>query len=331
MSSGSRHLPILVKPIVEALVEPFAKLSADVPRHFVVDCTFGGGGHSRALLERLPQAHGVIGIDQDPAVIERARKNFATEIAQGRLLLHHSRFSEATGFLMGYPVLGLLADLGFSSDQMDDPARGLSFQASGPLDMRLDPTRGQSAREYLAQVPEKELERVLSEYGEERFSRRIAGAVVQARREGSLPSTTHDLSVLVVKAIPSSARHGKIHAATRTFQAIRIAVNQELEELDRLLNDVILLVKPGGRVAFISFHSLEDRKVKFALRGSDSFEPLTKKPIEAGEEEVSRNPRSRSAKLRIAERTDRKTGDEANPDGQRPRKKKNKYPRGGSV
>jgi 16S rRNA (cytosine1402-N4)-methyltransferase len=301
----TRHVPILVEPIVSALVEPFERLAPGSPRHYVVDCTFGGGGHSRALLERLPPDHGVIGIDQDPTVIERARENFANEIAAGRVVLHHSRFSEAVEFLRGYAVLGLLADLGFSSDQVDDPKRGLSFQTSGPLDMRLDMTRGISAREYLAQTSEQELERVLTEYGEERFSKRIAGAIVRARREGSLPSTTQELSILVVRAIPASARHGRIHAATRTFQAIRIAVNEELEELDRLLNDVILLVKPGGRVAFLSFHSLEDRKVKFALRGSDSFEPLTKKPIEAGDEEVARNPRARSAKLRTAERMSR--------------------------
>ncbi len=297
-----RHVPILVEPIVGALVEPFRKLPPGAPRQYLVDCTFGGGGHTRALLEALPPEHGVIGLDQDPSALARGRENFAQELVEGRLVLHHSRFGDSAAFLRDFEVLGLLADLGFSSDQMDDPSRGLSFQASGPLDMRLDPTRGMSAREYLAQVSEAELERVLTEYGEERFSRRIAGALARARREGTLPQTTQELSILVVKALPPGARHGRIHAATRTFQALRIAVNEELEELDRLLNDVILLVKPGGRVALMSFHSLEDRKVKHTLRGSDAFEPLTKKPIEASDEEVARNPRARSAKLRIAER-----------------------------
>jgi 16S rRNA (cytosine1402-N4)-methyltransferase len=179
----------------------------------------------------------------------------------------------------------------------------LSFQAEGPLDMRLDPSRGMSCREFLAQVSERELEQILLEYGEERFARRIAGAIMQKRREKALPRTTKELSDIVVRAIPSSARHGRIHAATRTFQALRIIVNDELKELDCLLGRVILGVKPGGRVAILSFHSLEDRKVKHAFREKEApFEPLTKKPIEADEQEVRENPRSRSAKLRIAQR-----------------------------
>jgi 16S rRNA (cytosine1402-N4)-methyltransferase len=186
---------------------------------------------------------------------------------------------------------------------MDDPSRGLSFQAEGPLDMRMDPERGISCREYLFRVSEAELEQVLREFGEERFARRIASAIMQSRREKRLPSTTKELAELVVRAIPPAARHGRIHAATRTFQALRIVVNEELNELDCLLNRVILKLKTGGRVAILSFHSLEDRKVKHAFRGKDvPFEPLTKKPIEADEVEVRMNPRSRSAKLRVATR-----------------------------
>jgi 16S rRNA (cytosine1402-N4)-methyltransferase len=204
--------------------------------------------------------------------------------------------------MKGRPVLGLMADLGFSSDQMDDPSRGLSFQGSGPLDMRLDTSQGQTLKDYLHQVTEAELADVIQEYGEERFARRIAGAIIQARRDKNLPQSTQDLSNLIVRAIPPGARHGRIHAATRTFQALRISVNQEMEELDCLLKDVILSLGIGGRVAILSFHSLEDRKVKQAFRGMPQFEPLTKKPIEASEDEVAANPRSRSAKLRIAER-----------------------------
>jgi 16S rRNA (cytosine1402-N4)-methyltransferase len=172
--------------------------------------------------------------------------------------------------------------------------------------MRLDPTRGRSCRDYLLTVTQPELEKVLSELGEERFSRRIAQVIVDKRREKQLPRTARELADLVVRAVPPPARHGRIHAATRTFQALRIVVNEELNELDSLLNRVILKVKPGGRVAILSFHSLEDRRVKQAFRGESReeapFEPLTKKPMEADEEELRRNPRSRSAKLRIAER-----------------------------
>ena len=196
-----------------------------------------------------------------------------------------------------------MADLGFSSDQLEDAGRGLSFSREGPLDMRLDPARGQSAREYLARAGEKELADAIFELGEERFSRKIAAAIVRARQEARLPSTTTELAELVARAVPPAARHGRIHAATRTFQALRILVNGELEELDCLLNRVILGVRPGGRVAILSFHSLEDRKVKLAFKDREGpFKPLTKKPIEADEAEISRNPRSRSAKLRIAER-----------------------------
>lgn len=302
------HVPILVEPILEALLAPFRALPEDAPPHYYVDCTLGGGGHTSAFLEAFAndpklRKNRVLAFDQDRQAIERAQTRFETEIQAGRLQIVRCRFSEIEEILDGQPILGLLADLGFSSDQMDDPARGLSFQIDGPLDMRLDTGRGISCRDYLSRISEIELERVLSEFGEERFSRRIASAIAQSRREKRLPSTTKELADLVVRAIPLSARHGRIHAATRTFQALRIVVNEELNELDCLLDRVIMKVKAGGRVAILSFHSLEDRKVKHAFRRKDfPFEALTKKPIEADEFEVRRNPRSRSAKLRIAER-----------------------------
>ena len=204
--------------------------------------------------------------------------------------------------MKGRPVLGLMADLGFSSDQLEDASRGLSFMREGPLDMRLDPSRGISARGFLAQASETEIADTLWELGEERFSRRIARLVVEWRQKGQLPETTSGLSELVLRAMPGHARHGRIHAATRTFQALRIRVNDELEELDSLLSHVILEVRAGGRVAILSFHSLEDRKVKLAFRNHDGFHALSKKPLEADEQEVLDNPRARSAKLRIAER-----------------------------
>jgi 16S rRNA (cytosine1402-N4)-methyltransferase len=302
------HVPILVGPIVEALVEPLRALPADAPAHWLADCTLGGGGHTGALLEALladPRLarHRVVSFDQDAAAISRARTRFERELAQGRLEIVHSRFGEAAGYLQGRHVMGLMADLGFSSDQIEDAERGLSFMREGPLDMRLDPSRGVSAREFLQRATEREIADALYELAEERFSRRIAAAIAEARRKGGVPATTTGLAELVVRSVPPPARHGRIHAATRTFQALRILVNEELEELDCLLNRVILEVRPGGRVAILSFHSLEDRKVKLAFKDREgAFAPLTKKPIEADEEEIRRNPRSRSAKLRIAER-----------------------------
>lgn len=301
------HVPIMVEPILEALLAPFRALPPGGPPHYYADCTLGGGGHTGAFLEAfasdpLLKQHRVIAFDQDPNAVERARVRFSKEIAEGRLEIIQSRFSQIGPCLKERPVLALLADLGFSSDQMDNPERGMSFQAEGPLDMRLNPEDGISCRDYLMRISETELERVLREYGEEKFSRRIAAAIMQARREKRLPSTTKELSDLVVRAIPPNARHGRIHAATRTFQALRIVVNEELEELDVLLKDVLREVKPGGRVAILSFHSLEDRRVKNAFRDQLlPFKALTKKPIEADDEEVRRNSRSRSAKLRVAE------------------------------
>jgi 16S rRNA (cytosine1402-N4)-methyltransferase len=302
------HVPILLQPIVDALVEPLRALPADAPAHWIVDCTLGGGGHTAGFLAALaadPQLarHRVLAVDQDTGAVERARQRFAAEIAAGRLELRHARFGGIAQAVAERPTLGLLADLGFSSDQLGDAARGISFQGDGPLDMRLDPSRGRTCREILSVIREDELADIIYELGEERFSRRIAAAIVRARGEGKLPETTGQLAELVWRTVPPPARHGRIHPATRTFQALRIHVNGELEELDSLLRDVILGIRTKGRVAIISFHSLEDRRVKHAFKHRDSaFEPLTKKPIEADEPEVRRNPRSRSAKLRIAEK-----------------------------
>lgn len=306
--SATVHIPILVEPIVDALIAPLRELPAGAPAHWLVDCTLGGGGHTSHLLEALArdpllQHHRVLSIDQDASAVKHARVRFEKEIAEGRLELLHSRFSEIGPCLAGRQVLGLMADLGFSSDQIEDASRGLSFMHDGPLDMRLDPTRGQSAYQYLKQVNERDLIKVLQEYGEERFTNRIAAAIIQARRDNQLPFTTRALAELIVKTVPPPARHGRIHAATRSFQALRIIVNDELEELDSLLSDVILSLKTGGRVAILSFHSLEDRRVKHTFREREgAFAPLGKKPIEANEEETKRNPRARSAKLRIATR-----------------------------
>ncbi len=308
------HQPILPEAISEALLEPFRRLRETEPPHWVVDCTLGGGGHTARLLEALRSEpglvrHRVLSVDQDPAAVEAARARFQADLEAGRLELLRVPFGDLGGEVRNRPVLGLLADLGFSSDQLEDPARGLSFSREGPLDMRLNPESALTCEALLARLPEKELERILSELGEERYSRRIASALVNARRERRLPQSTTELADLVRRAVPPAARHGRIHPATRSFQALRIAVNGELEQLEQLLGDVILGLKTGGRVAVLSFHSLEDRKVKRAFQSSDSFRALTKKPFEPSEEEIRANPRARSAKLRIAER--RPPGDSA--------------------
>ena len=311
------HIPILVAPIVEALLEPLKKLPADSDPHYLVDCTLGGGGHTQALLSAMAadpalKKHRVLAIDQDLKVLEKAKMRFAEDLREGRLELFHGRFGEAQDILSEKPILGLMADLGFSSDQLEDASRGLSFQWDGPLDMRLDPTRGQSVRELLRKINEWDLEKILIEYGEERFAKRIAASIIKHRLDKNPIDTTHQLRDIIYFAVPPPARHQKIHAATRSFQALRIAINDELKELESLLSHVILSVKPGGRVAILSFHSLEDRRVKQTFKDKDSiFKPLTKKPIEADEAEIKLNPRSRSAKLRIAERVARGIQDEA--------------------
>jgi 16S rRNA (cytosine1402-N4)-methyltransferase len=195
-------------------------------------------------------------------------------------------------------VDGMLADLGFSSDQMNDPARGFSFQADGPLDMRLDPTVGRSAAQLVNVLSEAALADIFYEFGEERHSRRVARRIVERRVKVPF-ETTADLAQVVRSSVP---RSGSLDPATRVFQALRIAVNDELGVLERWLALLPDLVKPGGRVGVISFHSLEDRRVKQAFKASNIWQPLTKKPVEASESEIARNPRSRSAKLRVAKR-----------------------------
>lgn len=307
------HQPILLKPITDYIVEAFKKLPLDSEPHWFLDCTFGGGGHTGAILEAFQldpvlKKHRILAIDQDQEALERGKKKFAQALAEGTLELKHARISELnTDFLQTRKWLGMLADLGFSSDQIESSERGLSFRREGPLDMRLDPSRGQSAFKLLQSLSESEIVKILSELGEERFSKTIARAIVNARSESRLPTTTTAFADLISRSIPPFARHGRIHPATRTFQALRIAVNEELEELDHLLQNVILNLEPSGRAAVLSFHSLEDRRVKqvfkkYPEREGGYFRALMKKPLEADEEEQAKNPRSRSAKLRVGER-----------------------------
>jgi 16S rRNA (cytosine1402-N4)-methyltransferase len=285
------------------------------PGKLVFDGTLGGGGHAEALLEAGAR---VVGIDQDPAAVEAAHSRLAGRdavIAQGNF-----RDARAVLDFLGVgEVDGALVDLGVSSPQLDDPARGFSFREAGPLDMRMDPTRGKPLSERLDEWDEKALARILDSLGEERFARRIARAIHQAHRSGKL-ADTRQLADLVAGAIPRKAWPREIHPATRTFQALRIAVNDELGALADWLLQLPRIVARGGRAAAISFHSLEDRLVKqgFARLATGCICPpllpvcacgrtaawkvLTRKAVQAGEDEVRENPRARSARLRAVER-----------------------------
>jgi 16S rRNA (cytosine1402-N4)-methyltransferase len=267
-----------------------------------LDLTLGGGGHAEAILEASAPDGTLIGVDRDPAARGAARARLARFGA--RVSVIEGRMSEARSVLdaLGVDAVdGLVADLGVSSPQLDEPSRGMSFRAEGPLDMRMDPTRGITAKELLASLDERALADLLYELGEERASRPIARSILRARDEGKLESTT-DLAKAVYRVLGPPRRGGGLDPATRTFQALRIAVNDELDELDALLAALPSLLRVGGVAAIIAFHSLEDRRVKWALRGDARLEPLYKKPVEASELEQRENPRSRSAKLRAARR-----------------------------
>lgn len=282
-----------------------------------VDGTFGRGGHSRLLLEQLDADGRLVVFDKDPEAIATA-KALAGE--DSRVLVCHASFAELYPRLkeLGFAgqVRGILLDLGVSSPQLDDASRGFSFRNDGPLDMRMDPSRGESAAEWIARVDETELANVLFRYGDERYSRRIARAIVRARSERTL-STTLQLADVVAKAHPAWERHK--HPATRSFQAIRIYINGELSDLEALLNDCVAALAPGGRLAVITFHSLEDRMVKQFIREQekgpdipsglpirDADIPRTMKrvgkQVRPGAEELNVNLRSRSATLRVAEK-----------------------------
>jgi 16S rRNA (cytosine1402-N4)-methyltransferase len=274
-----------------------------------VDMTLGGGGHSEAVLEAYPAAR-VIGFDRDPNAIVAASERLSSY--GERVAIVKARFSdvEAELFRMGVDqVDALIADLGVSSPQLDAPGRGMSFRAAGPLDMRMDPTQGETAADLIVRLTQDELADVIYHLGEERRSRRVARCIKQALDAGELETTT-DLRRAIVRAVGPS-RIGGIDPATRTFQALRLAVNRELEELGLALSTAARILRPGGIAAFISFHSLEDRLVKRAFLDRSLWQRLSKKPIIAGSDEQAENPRSRSAKLRLGRRTPEGGWDEA--------------------
>lgn len=302
------HHTVLLSEAVTALVT--------TPTGFYVDGTFGRGGHSAAVLEQLNDAGRLLAIDKDPAARAAANERFGLD---SRFSFFHGSFAELPACLedMGLSqVDGILLDLGVSSPQLDDGRRGFSFSHDGPLDMRMDTSRGNTAAQWLEMAEESEIVRVLRDYGEERFARRIAAAIVSARQQAPL-RTTGQLAQVVSEANPRWEKHK--HPATRTFQAIRIQVNGELEDLQHLLEVSLDLLRPGGRLVVISFHSLEDRMVKRFMRDRARGQELPPgvpvrdialnrqlkiigKAVRPGGREVAENPRARSAVMRVGEK-----------------------------
>src|SRR5437879_2018983 len=310
-NSHKGHRPVLVRETIELLAAGRGGL--------FVDCTVGLGGHSEAILQASPDAQ-VLGIDRDEEALGLATERLAQYGSRFRAV--HADFRELTRVLATAKVRqvrGVLADLGVSSLQLDSPLRGFSFRHNAPLDMRMDMSRGETAAELLGRLSEVEIARIIFEYGEERRARRIARWIVERRKTGESIQTTCDLADLVARAVGPDKKR-RIHPATRTFQALRIAVNGELENLDRFVTDAVDLLGPEGRLAVISFHSLEDRIIKrtlWKLSGrcqcpprlpkclcgtQKTVEILTRRPISSGEAEVAANPRARSAKLRVCKK-----------------------------
>ncbi len=307
--SDFNHQPVLLN-------EALASLNIR-PSGIYIDATFGRGGHSRAILQQLDETGRLIAFDQDPQAVEFARQNFADE---PRLTIEHCNFNQVASVVEQFGLVGkidgVLMDLGVSSPQLDDAERGFSFLRSGPLDMRMDTAQGETAAQWLARVKPVDLINVLKRYGEEKFAKRIATAIVE-RREQQPITETGDLAEIVSNAIPVKEKHK--HPATRSFQAIRIYVNQELRAIEQGLKGAASVLAEGGRLSVISFHSLEDRIVKRFMRDISSRPKLpaglpvmeadievpfrlVAKPVVAGEAELKQNPRARSARLRVLER-----------------------------
>ena len=298
VSAGFEHVPVLAAEVLAGL-EPLAELLAERPQGGVLlDCTLGGGGHSALLLEAHPRLE-VIGLDQDPTARAAAAQRLAPYGERVRIeAVNFGSYSPTQ------PVHAVLADLGVSSPQLDVAERGFSFRQAGPLDMRMNPEAGETAGALIDRLTETELADLLFHYGEERLSRRIARRLKEQGPWGdpSRPRDTGELAYAIAGCHPPQARRGRIHPATRSFQALRIAVNDELGALDRLLQVAPDWLVPGGILAIISFHSLEDRRVKTAFLADERLERISRRAIKASEEEADRNPRSRSARLRLARR-----------------------------
>lgn len=308
------HVPVLLKEVIENLNPK--------PNQNFIDCTLGGGGHALAILKLNSPRGKMLGIDLDKSAIEIVKLKMKNEkLKVNRLIAVNANFKDLKKIVLQNNfknISGILIDLGFSSMQIADPEKGFSFLLDAPLDMRYG-EEGETASEIINNRPRSELERILKEYGEERFAKQIAKEICEARKRKPI-RTTFELVGIISKAVPKRFQHGRIHFATKTFQALRIAVNDELNNLKSVLPQAVEILAPGGRLAVISFHSLEDRIVKYFFKREStdclcpkeipfcqckhkaSLKIITKKPIIPTEEEVEINPRSRSAKLRVAEK-----------------------------
>ncbi len=304
---GEPHRPVMVAEVLEYLAPEKGKV--------IVDATLGAGGHAEAILERISPGGRLIGIDRDPTAIAQARAKLGTVASQ--VSYHRENFRDIQSIVDGEgleEVDGVLFDLGLSSMQVDDPSRGFSFRSPGPLDMRMGPDAARTAEDIVNNESEDELTRIIFNYGDERWARRIAHFIIEARERRPI-RTTEELSKVVEEAVPASARRGRKHPARKTFQALRIAVNNELEDLREGITKAIRCLAPSGRIVVLSYQSHEDRLVKRTFnslaRGSGyppgqplSSEPavvvLTRHPVRPTAEEIAENPRSRSAKLRAA-------------------------------
>lgn len=285
-----KHVSVLLAETVEFLNVR--------PGGVYLDATLGGGGHTRKILETAADCS-VIALDRDPQAIEIAKENLKEY--ENRVSFFNLNFRQMDEALAGRKINGALFDLGVSSFQLDDEKRGFSFRAAAPLDMRMGKDAKYDAGELVNELPQEDLENLIRSFGEENFAGRIARVIVEARKQKRI-ETTIELAETISKAVPSFYRHGKIHPATRTFQALRIAVNDELGALKEGLNKAAEALVLGGRMSVISFHSMEDRIVKEFFRGEAKLQPVTKKPVIPGDSETAENRRSRSAKLRAAEK-----------------------------
>ena len=302
MAHPTVHIPVLLQEVLEW---SGIDCQATEPRT-IVDGTLGGGGHAWHLIKKLSPQDTLIGIDRDGGAIDRVTKLFDAELPKDscHVRLIQSSYRDLPNLMEEHHIPKadcILLDLGLSSDQLEDRERGFSFRVGGDLDMRFCTEEGISVRDLLAKIDEKDLADIIYQFGEERFSRRIARTIVE-RRKSDPVQTAEQLADLVHRCVPGSRIPGRIDSATRTFQALRIAVNQELKHVEDAMKLLPNCLTPGGRLLVISFHSLEDRIVKHAMRDNEHLKVLTKKPIEASEEETNENSRSRSAKMRVAER-----------------------------
>ena len=290
-SSNFNHVPVMGKEIIQSLKELPSELTK---QGLIIDATIGGGGHSAQILENFPGIK-IIGLDQDPMAREAASKKlkkFGT-----RIKIISTNFAD---FSLDEQAICVLADLGVSSHQLDEPSRGFSFRLNGPIDMRMNPEEGSSAAELIETLSEKDLADLIYKLGEEKRSRRIARKIKNDLAENGPYSGTQDLSYAIAGCFPPKQRYGRIHPSTRTFQALRIAVNNELGSLDSLLLKAPNWLSENGLFIVMSFHSLEDRRVKSSFKTDNRLKMLSKKPMRASPEEIELNPRSKSAKLRIS-------------------------------